>query len=285
MDGTLPTSHVRKLRLVKVQWLAHDDSIRKRLSRKGHQVHLCQVSSNCLSPGPHSLGREAHSEESLRSGQWTQIWKCWGQERSRHRVAPAKDWYLRIQNCNTHYARSPEPHQRSWPAFSCSICLLEHGTSTLTLLNGAPTIPRPWGIQRSPKELSRTKELFPASSHSFPPHPTFCANKSSRADAPIAWEHRGWWQWHPPSPHGNSGASLNTDVELAQVPPATAQTWVTTTRELASSQEHQKASHKLGCRPEVQRKALNLSPGSFSSLYNFVTNKQGPDFKHKLPST
>lgn len=119
---------------MKVQWLAHDHSIRKRLSRRGHRVHLCQVSSNCLclSPGPHSLGREAHSEESLRSGQWTQMWKCWGQESSRHRVAPAKDWYLHIQNCNTHYARSPKPHQMSWPAFSCSICLLEHGTSTLS---------------------------------------------------------------------------------------------------------------------------------------------------------
>lgn len=180
----------------------------------------------CLGPGPQCFGREAHSEESQRSGQWTQIWNCWGQESSRHRLAPAKDWYLRVQNCNAHYTRSPEPHQMSWPAFSCTICLLEHGTSTFTLLNGASTIPRPWNIQRSPKELSRTKVVVPCKFPLFPsppPHPTLCANKRSRADAPTAWEHRGWWQWHPPSPQGNSGGSLNTDVELAQVPPATAQ--------------------------------------------------------------
>ena len=46
VDGTLPTSHVRKLRLVKVKWLACDRSLRKRLSRRENQVHLCQVPSD-----------------------------------------------------------------------------------------------------------------------------------------------------------------------------------------------------------------------------------------------
>ena len=40
-----------------------------------------------------------------------------------------------------------------------------------TLLNGAPTIPRPWGVKGHGKNPPGPKQLFPASSPSFPPRP------------------------------------------------------------------------------------------------------------------
>lgn len=66
-----------------------------------------------------------------------------------HEVAPAKDRLHSVLSPTTGQARNPEPLPLSCPALGSSICPLQHGTSTLTPLNGVPIIPRAWNAQGS----------------------------------------------------------------------------------------------------------------------------------------